>query len=209
MDGPAVIDLPTWFESESEYQREPAQGRVSVSEQELTLTYQEGEIVFSLSALTDVRAGHVPDILGPVPSDRVPVTLAFATDDDLSIALVANEKPVARKFALCLITAILDGNGVRVRHPARIGDSRPETSFERGTLGLSTDAVRVDTATNARIATENVTAFGRTVGEVNGVERKLISIDFVRDGTPCRSLLQPSDSQTASLLGRYLQIHSR
>lgn len=205
----AVIDLPTWFEAESEYQEEPARGRVSVDRQELTLQYQSGEIAFSLSAVTDVRPGHVPEMLGPVPPGRVPVTLAFATDDRLSVALVANREPVTRKFALCLITAILDGNPIRVKHPARLGDARPETPFERGTLDLSTDTVGFDTDTPGEISSDNVTAFGQTRGAVNGVEKRLIAIDYVRDGTPCRSLLQPSDSQTASLLGRYLEMHTQ
>lgn len=205
----AVIDLPTWFEAESEYQEKPARGRVSVDRQELSLQYQSGEIAFSLSAVTDIRPGYAPEMLGPVPPNRVPVTLAFATDDHLSVALVANRKPVTRKFTLCLIAAILDGNPVRVKHPARLGDARPDTSFERGTLDLSTDMLRFDTDTVGRIASDSVTGFGQTYGTVNGAERRLIAIDYVREGTPCRSLLQPSDSQTASLLGRYLEMHAR
>lgn len=200
-----VTDLPTWFEAESENQQDPTEGSVSVSDQELILADDVGEIRFSLSAVTDIRVGHVPEILGPVPPGRMPVTLAFSTEDDLSVALVANRKPVARKFTLRLVKTILDGNTVRVRHPARIGESTPETSFERGTLNLTAERMSFNTAQNAHIATENVTAFEQTHDDINGVEQELIAIDFVRDDTPFRSLLQPSDSQMTSILGRYLQ----
>lgn len=208
MNGKAVVGLPTWFEAESERNQEPTRGRVSVSEEDVILSYQESDISFPLSNVTDVRPGYVPDTLGPVPPDRVPVTLAFASGDDLSVALVANREPVAKKFTLALIATVLDGNAVGVRHPGRIGDSRPETSFERGPLRLSPDTIGFDGATSGRIATENVTAFGQTQGTVGGTEQQLIAIDFVRDDVPCRSLFQPGDSQTTSLLGRYLEVHT-
>ncbi len=207
MSEKAVVGLPTWFEAESEDNPVPTRGRVSVSERDLTLADQDGEISFPLSAVADVRPGYVPDVLGPVPPDRVPVTVAFASEDDLSVALVANREPVARKFALTLIATVLDGGAVGVRHPDRIGDARPDTSFRRGTLRLSPETIGFDVAPSGRIEAHNVTAFGRTRDTVRGTEQQLVAVDFVRDDVPCRSLVRPGDSQVTSLLGRYLELH--
>lgn len=200
-----ITDLPAWLEAESEPQHAPAEGHVSVSDRELRLATEASEITVPLSAVVDIRVGDVPDVLGPVPPGRVPVTLAFERDGELSVALVATEKPVAKKFTLRLVKAILDGKTLRIRHPARIGDASPDTSFERATLDLSADAMRFGTAQNAHIETDNVTAFERTHRRIDGVDKQVIAIEFVRDDTLYRSLLQPRDSQTAFILGRYLQ----
>lgn len=208
MSEPALIDMPTWVETESTDQQAPTQGRVTLSDRAVTFTHQDGEVVFPLSAVIDVQARHTPNIFGPVPPDRVPITVVFKTDNNVSAALVANQKPVARKFTLRLIMAILNGNDIRVRHPARIGDSRPNTSFTEGILRLSPDSIRVVTPMTARIAADSVATFDRLSDGGRGTEQPLIAVDYVRDGTPCRSLLQPSDSQTASLLGRYLEIQT-
>lgn len=200
-----VTDLPTWFETESESQRRPAKGTVSVTDRELTLAGEDGEFTYPLSEVSDIQVGHVPDIFGPVPPGKVPVTVAFSDADGLSVALVANQKSVAQKFTLQLIKSLVNGRSVRIRHPARIGDANPDTLFERGSLALSRDAMQFGTPQSASIETTDVVGFERTRGTIRGVEQPLIAIDFVQDGTPFRSLIQPADSQMAAILGRYLQ----
>jgi len=200
-----LTNLPTWFETESESQRRPAQGTVSVNDRELTLAGEDGEFTFPLSDVSDIQVGHVPDIFGPVPPGKVPVTVAFSDADGLSIALVANEKSVAQKFTLQLIKGLVNGRSVRIRHPARIGDASPDTSFERGSLALSRNVMNFGTAQCAQISTKDVTGFERTSEVIDGVEQPLIAIDFVQGDTPVRSLVQPADSQMAAVLGRYLQ----
>lgn len=208
MSDRTLIDVPAWVETESTDQQAPTEGRVTVSDQAVTITFQDGEVVFPLSAVIDVQAGHASDMFGPTPPDRVPVTLAFKTDNSVSVALVATHKPVKNKFTLGLITTVLDGNDVRVRHPVRIGDARPDTSFTEGTLRLSADSLQVVAPVTARIPADSVAAFHRLSDDGDGTEQPLIAVDYVRDGTPCRSLLQPNESQTVSLLGRYLEIQT-
>ncbi|MFC7073195.1 CheF family chemotaxis protein [Halovenus rubra] len=200
-----ISGLPTYVDTETGPQENGTEGSVSVTEQKIILSSSDGETTFPLSAVADIRVGHVPDILGPVPSEKVPVTIAFSSDSTLSVALIANQEAVAEKFALRLIKEILDGTTIRVKHPARVGDSDPKSSFEQGVVSVYPDRLHFDTGQDAQIETDNVRGFKQTRKTVQGAQKPLVAIDFVRDGTLFRSLLQAHDPQITSVLGRFLQ----
>lgn len=200
-------EFSAWFDAETDEQPKPERGTVTVTAEQLTLKSSSAEVTVPLTRMKDIRADHIPRELGPLPPGQVPITVVYDNADGIAAAAVAAKANVIRPFMMHVLERLLTGESIRVKHPTKIGQKSPPTSFRRGALAPADGVVHFDTGQGEKLDAANVTSFERT--QSNSTPHHLVQVTFVREGQQFRTDIQMTNERAVSIFGRYLNIHTR
>ncbi|MFB6186686.1 MAG: CheF family chemotaxis protein [Halobacteriaceae archaeon] len=200
-----LADFTAHFAVDTGELNEPSQGRVLLNKEQLVLVASdEQQVMFPLSALSDINVGVLPQAFDPLPG--TPVTVAFDYDGSHSAALVATDKNRIEKFIPILFRAVLSGTHVTIKHPAKLGGRVLDTSFCGGVLSIASNAVRVETEEGpVTIALESVIDFSRETRVIDNERQSVLVVDHMQNREALTTVAAISSARKLSLLGRFLR----
>lgn len=200
-------EFSAWFDTETDEQPNPEHGAVTINAERLAFEGNSGEITLPLSAIKDIRVNHIPPELGPIPPGQVPITIVPEETDGVSAATVAAEGETIRSFTMHVLETRLDGEPMRVRHPAQLGNESTSASFEQGSLTLTDGVIHFNTEQGGTLDVSNVTSFERV--QSSGERQHLVRVAYVRQGQRAKTDVQLADERLVSILGRYLHLQTQ
>jgi len=206
MSESVVADFVARFSCELSTRDEPARGRVILSQRRLVLAVDDDDkMTVPLSSVFDVAVGHVPRNLEAFFDSSV--TVAFERDGDRYVAAVEADDETIEKFATVLFKAILNGTGMTVKHPARVGGRVTDAAFRPAKLYLKAGTVRfAGPDGNLDVDLARVSGFDRSNRTVDGADRPVLEIRHVDDGRSTMTLAATDTPRELAILGRYLRL---
>jgi len=206
MAGDALAAFRGNFDAEGAAWRGPRDGQVTLTRDRIVLDDGTEQVTVPLQAVFDVNPGAQPQVFDALGG--VPITVAYDSDGERTVAAIAGKEETIRKFTTALFKTILDDTWVTLKHPARRGGRVTDASFEPGMLSLSARGVTVDTEEGTvGIETASVVGFTRQKQAVDGEQRPTLVIRHVSDGTAVTTDVAMESARDLSLLGRYLRRH--
>lgn len=196
-----------WFDAEITEPANPNTGAIEVKPSQLRFESESTDATVSLSAIRDIRVDYVPDELGPFPPGRVPITVVYVADGDITAATIAASGDVIRPFTTELLETLLTGVSLRVRHPVTIDRKPAPSSFERGTLVATDGQLQFKTGQDESVHTANVVSFEQV--EADDTSGHPIRITASRGDIRYQTEIQLPNNRVAAILGRYLSIQTR
>jgi hypothetical protein len=196
-----------WFDAETTGPSHPDTGAIEIEPNRLRFENDSANATLSLSTIRDIRVDYVPDELGPFPPGRVPVTVVYRDDNDITAATIAAGGEVIRPFTTELLETLLSGASMRVRHPVKIDQEPTPSSFRQGTLALVDGTLRFNTGNDESVHTSNVISFEQV--EQDSMSERPIRITASRGNIQYETDIQLPNSRITAILGRYLSIQTR
>lgn len=203
----ALADFVGTFNAEVGDWDDHQEGRVLLGTNQLVLARSKDDTVsIPLSSIFDVNIGATPRIFDPFPGTTL--TIAHDSDRGRVVAAVSGEESTIEKFHSVLFKAVLNGERVIVKHPARRGGRVTGAGYRPGSLSLAGGGVQFDLGDETvHIEPAAVTAFSREKRAVEGTERPVFVVRHMQDGTALTTHAATDSARTLSLLGRYLRRH--
>jgi helix-turn-helix protein len=179
-------------------------GRVLLNSSQLVFAADGERERVRTADIFDVNAGAAPRALDPVP--ETPLTIAYETGGQRSVAVIGAGEPTVEKFERVLFRVLLNDRSVLVKHPARVGGRVTDAAFRPAKLELSGGGVQLRTSEGATtIEYASVTEFSRRAREVRGETRPTLTIGHVEDGVGTTTQVATETTRASSLLGRCLR----
>ena len=203
----ALADFVGTFNAEVGEWNEHKEGRVLLGDNQLILAAsKDDKVSIPLSSIFDINIGSGPRNFDPLPGTVL--TIAHDSSQGRVVAAVSGDEATIEKFQTVLFKAVLNGQSVVVKHPARRGGRVTDAEYLPGKLSLGSGGVHFDLGRETvSIEPTAVTSFDREKREVNGTERPLFVVRHMQDGTALTTHAATESARTLSLLGRYLRRH--
>lgn len=200
-----VADFVATITDERAAWDQPTQGRILLGSSQLVLAASESDrVTIPLSSILDINYGFVPQMFDAVPG--TPVTVAYERNGSRSVAVVSGDDATIEKFHTVLFKVILNGTATVFKHPARRGGRVTGSSFQPGSVSLSSGQVVFETAEQTiSVAPSAVTSFDRETREIRGETRPAFVLRHMQEGTALTTVAAMESARTRSLLGRYLR----
>lgn len=201
----ALADFVGTFNAEVGEWDDHQEGRVLLGANQLVLAAsKDDKISIPLADIFDINLGSAPRLFDPFPG--TPMTIAHDSSQGRVVAAVSGDRATMEKFSSVLFKAVLNGDTVVVKHPARRGGRVTDAEYEPGRLSLGGGGVHFELGPETvSIEPSAVTAFDREKRLVNGTERPLFVVRHMQDGTALTTHAATDSARTLSLLGRYLR----
>jgi helix-turn-helix protein len=195
---PATV-FPTWRE-------EPAEGTLTLGADSVGVAAGEWDHEAAFADVFDVRLGPPPHEVDRRFEGET-LTVGVERDGERAVVFASGDDDDIQRFGRLLYRRLLDGTAVAVRHPAAVGGRVARRRFDTGTLQVAPAAVGV-TGIEAPFVVdiESVVDFSRRELDVRGETRRVIEIQYVRDGTVVTLDLSIDSPRSQQLLGRYLRL---
>ncbi len=206
MSESVIADFVAKFNSESSSRGEPVKGRVLLSQKRLVLAANDdNKVTIPLSTIFDVAVGHIPPDLGDFFDSTV--TVAFERDGNRYVAVIEADDETIDKFSTVLFKTILNGTGMTIKHPARVGGRVTDEEFMPAKLFVYPREVRFRTSNGQlAIGLSTVTEFDRSDRKVGGKTRPVLEVRHMKEGQSMMTLAATDSPQKMSILGRYLRL---
>lgn len=203
-----VADFIGRFHTASIEGAEPVSGRILLSKQQLVLAHDGGKTTIPLSAISDINVGTVPPSMREFFSDTI--SLAYSTDGDRQIAVIESGGENVERFKTVLFKTLLQGQTVKVKHPAKVGGRVTDADVHPARLALASGVLRFRGRTGGfSIDLSNVTDFARETRELAGTDRPTLAVTHMDAGTAKTTLITLPNGRKLNLLARYLQLEYR
>lgn len=183
---------------------EPSRGRVLLNRNRLVLAEgEDARTLIPLSAVFDVRAGHVPPDLAEFFNDSV--TVAYRQRGRRQVAIIEEDGDTIDKFVNVLFQALLHEAQVLAVHPSRVGGRVVDTDPTPTVLDLRDATLGFKGSNELTVDLMTVSDIDRGTREVDGQSQPALSVQHVQDGQSIRSVLVMGAERQLNLLGRYLR----
>ncbi|WP_138007537.1 CheF family chemotaxis protein [Halalkalirubrum salinum] len=200
-----VADFVGQFHTASIAGPEPVTGRILLSKQRLVLAHDGGKTTIPLSAISDINVGTVPPSMREFFSDTI--SLAYSIDDDREIAVIESGGTNVERFKTVLFKTLLEGQTVKIKHPAKVGGRVTNADVHNARLALASGVLRFrGRAGGFSIDLSNVTDFARETRELAGTDRPTIAVTHMDGRTAKTTLVTLPNARKLNLLARYLRL---
>lgn len=208
MSEDVVADFVGRFHTASIAGAEPVTGRILLSKHRLVLAHDTGKTTIPLSAVSDINVGTVPPSMREFFSDTI--SLAYSIDGDRQLAVIESGGENVDRFKTVLFKTLLQGQTVRVRHPAKVGGRVTDAGVHSATLKLASGVLQFRSRKGRfSIDLSDVTDFSRGTRELAGTDRPSLAVTHMDDGTAKTTLVALPNGRKLNLLARYLQLEYR
>lgn len=204
MSDSVLADFVGTFIVETSDWDEPTKGRVLLNNSQLVFASDGEKERIRIDDIFDVNTGSAPRNLDPVP--KTPITIAFESAGQRSVAVIGAEESTIEKFGTVLFKTILNGRRVTIKHPARVGGRVTDEEYQPGKLQISGHGLQCQTSSSTvSIDYTAVTSFSRMSHEIDGQERTTLTIGHMHNGAGQTTHIATDTTRTSSILGRYLR----
>lgn len=205
MSESVIADFVGNFNSESTTRGEPVKGRVLLSPKRLVLAANDdNKVTIPLSSIFDIAVGHIPPDLGEFFASTV--TIAFERNETRYVAAIEAGDEKIDKFSTVLFKTILNGTGMSIKHPARVGGRVTDEKFIPAKLFVHPRQVRFRSGRgDLDIGLSTVTEFDRSARKLRERSRPVLEVRHMKDGQSMMTLAATDSSRKMSILGRYLR----
>jgi helix-turn-helix protein len=206
MSESVIADFVAKFNSDRLNRTEPIKGRVLLSDKRLVLAINDNnKLTIPLEAIVDIAVGHVPEELDGFFESTV--TIAFERNNYQFVAAVEGDDETIEKFSNLLFKALVNGEDVTIKHPARIGGRVTDQEFQPGKLILKPKLVTINRQDDTiEVNLSEVIQFTREDQKIANAERPVLQVRHMPEGRSMMTILAMDSYKKMGILARYLQL---
>jgi hypothetical protein len=201
----APIELSATVVCEA-FEERPAEVDLTFGGDELVVESADRSLSIDRSAVFDVRIGSSPQVTAEFFTGTT-LMVGYDRDDRREVLFVDGSRDTLEKHAGLLYRWLLNETEVAVRHPTEVGGRVTGEAFAIGTLRVTPGKVGCTGIEHPfGIDLEAIVHLSRSETELLGERRRVITTQYVRNGTAVTFDLSVNPARKQHLLGRHLRL---